>query len=290
MNLWLRKSVVALSVALVGCAAVYPFVQDDPLQQAKQLDAWQQPSTLSVLNDLDQKKLLGRLTYPDPQPELTAVPDFASIKDTDERKRAFFDYLTPFIERENSRLLKLRTQLLDLQDKIRAGETLNVEEYSFVYSLYDEFKVDAADVDDVGLRELLLRVDVIPTALVLTQAAKESGWGSSRFAIDGYNFFGQWCFKAGCGVVPSKRASGKYHEVAVFPHVAASIKSYFYNINTFYVYEDLRQIRAQMRQQEGKIVSEKLVAGLARYSERGRQYVVEVTQMIQATEKLLEES
>lgn len=290
MNLWLRKSVIAVTVGWVGYSALYPFLQDDPLQQAKQLDAWQQPSTLTALNDLDQKKLLARLTYPDPLPDVAEVPDFNSIKDTSERKRAFIDYLTPFVERENARLLKLRMQVLDLQDKVRASEKLTVEEYAFVYSLFDEFKLDMADVDDAGLKELLARVDVIPTALVLTQAAIESGWGSSRFAVEGYNFFGQWCFKAGCGVVPSKRAPGKYHEVSVFPHAAASIKAYFYNINTFYMYDNLRQIRAQMRQTDGNITTEKLVAGLSKYSERGHHYVTEVTSMVQATQRLLEES
>ncbi len=290
MNNLLKLSGLGLATLLVGCAAVYPFMQADPRAEAQQLADWQMPSKLSALESEDQLKLLARLTYPDLMPELKPVPDFSAIKDTDSRKKAFFDYLTPFIERENARIVKLRQQIEQLEAKLKQQQALTVEEYAFIYSLFDEFKIDMADADLDGVRELLTRVDVLPASLVLTQAAKESGWGSSRFATDGYNFFGQWCFKTGCGVVPSKRGQGKYHEVAVFDHVAQSVNAYFYNLNTFYVYEELRAIRARVRQQDGHVVAEKLASGLARYSERGQQYVEEITAMIIATRKMIGQS
>ncbi len=59
---------------------------------------------------------------------------------------------------------------------------LSLEEYAFLYSLYDEFRMDVAETDEIMLAELLKRVDVIPEALVLMQAANESAWGTSRFA------------------------------------------------------------------------------------------------------------
>ncbi len=290
MNNLLKLSSLSLATLLVGCAAVYPFMQADPRTDAQQLADWQMPSKLSALESEDQLKLLARLTYPEPMPALKTVPDFAAIKDTETRKKAFFDYLTPFIERENARLVKLRVQVEQLKEKIQQQQALTVEEYAFVYSLFDEFKIDMMDADLDGINELLARVDVIPASLVLTQAAKESGWGSSRFAIDGFNFFGQWCFKTGCGVVPSKRGQGKYHEVAVFDHVGDSVNAYFYNLNTFYVYEELRAIRMKVRQQHGKVLPEKLAPGLARYSERGQQYVEEITAMILATNKMIGQS
>ncbi|MCA1931099.1 glucosaminidase domain-containing protein, partial [Rheinheimera sp.] len=227
--------------------------------------------------------LLKRLAYPVAMPELSPVPDFEQYKDVSEKKKAFFDYLLPFIERENARLLHIRQQVVEVQQKALSQE-LTVEEYAFIYSLYDEFKLDYPEVDKEGFRLLLSRVDAIPADLVLIQAAKESGWGSSRFALEAYNFFGQWCFKAGCGVVPQKRSAGKYHEVAVFPNIAAAINSYFYNLNTFYVYEDLRQLRAK-RRAEGEVAGHHLVAGLSRYSERGQDYVKEIHTMLKANTK-----
>jgi Bax protein len=287
MNNLFKLTGLSLASLLVGCAAVYPFLQADPRADARQLADWQMPSKLAALESADQMKLLARLTYPDLMPKLNPVPDFASIKDTDTRKKAFFEYLTPFIERENARIEKLRPQIEELRAKLTAGQQLTVEEYAFVYSLFDEYRIDMLDADVEGLNELLVRVDVLPVSLVLTQAAKESGWGSSRFAVEGYNFFGQWCFKAGCGVVPSRRGAGRYHEVAVFTDAAASVNAYFYNLNTFYTYEELRRIRAQLRQADGAVAAHKLAAGLVRYSERGQQYVEEITAMIHSTTKLL---
>jgi Bax protein len=264
-------------------AAAYPFLKPAPVEDIASLADWQMPSKLDALDAADQRKLLKRLAYPVAMPELLPVPDFEQYKDVVEKKKAFFDYLLPFIERENARLLHIRQQIIEVQQKLQQQE-LTVEEYAFIYSLYDEFKLDYPDVDAEGFRLLLSRVDAIPVDLVLIQAAKESGWGSSRFALEAYNFFGQWCFKAGCGVVPQKRSAGKYHEVAIFPHVAAAINSYFYNLNTFYVYEDLRQLRAKHRA-EGEVAGHHLVTGLIRYSERGQDYVKEIHTMLKANTK-----
>lgn len=295
MSLWLQSSLRISGLVLFIVAAAYPWLRDDPIAQSQELAPWQQPSKLSALEQADQKKLLARLTYPHGKPELAPVPDFAAISDTAQRKAAFFAYLQPFIDRENARLVKLRTQLLELSAKQQQGDKLTLEEFAFIYSLFDEFKVDYPEVDAQGFKELLSKVDVLPVSLVLNQAAKESGWGSSRFAIEGFNFFGQWCFKSGCGFVPSKRPVGKYHEVAKFSDIAASINAYFYNLNTFYVYDDLRAIRAEIRQQGHQtdvamIRGEKLAHGLKRYSERGDQYVTEIQHMIASNYKFMDES
>lgn len=290
MKLWFTLIAKTLALLLVVAATVYPFFQEDPVAEAHELAPWQMPSKLSALTTADQKKLLSRLTYPHRMPTLEPVPDFAAIKDTAQRKEAFFDYLQPFINRENGRLHKIRQQLLTLQQQQSQGHSFTLEEFAFIYSLFDEFKVDYPEADATGLKELLLRVDEIPDGLVLNQAAKESGWGSSRFAIEGYNFFGQWCFKAGCGFVPSKRGAGKYHEVAKFPDIASSVNAYFYNLNTFYVYDDLRAIRAEVRQLENQVSAQKLAHGLKRYSERGDEYVVEIQTMIVSNSKFMDES
>lgn len=290
MKLWFNLLLQGIATIVVFLAVAYPFFRSENVIETTELSAWQIPTKLFALQAADQEKLWARLTYPQPMPAITAVPDFAAIKDNTERKLAFFAYLEPFIERENSRLLKLRQQILELQAKQQRQIPWTVEEFAFVYSLFDEFKVDYPDADEHGLADLLSRVDVLPASLVLNQAAKESGWGSSRFAAEGYNFFGQWCFKEGCGVVPSRRAPGKNHEVAVFEHIAHSVNAYFYNLNTFYVYDELRGIRAKLRAEQLEVTGEALVPGLIRYSERGEQYVLEIKDMIAANDKLLEQS
>ena len=133
-------------------------------------------------------------------------------------------------------------------------------------------------------KELIRRVDVIPTSLVLAQAANESAWGTSRFAREGNNIFGQWCFDEGCGLVPNRRGEDASHEVRAFASVEAAVRAYFRNLNTHPSYEDLRTLRASMRMQGLPLNSMVLARGLTRYSERGMDYVLELQDMIRINE------
>ena len=284
-----KKVIVLLFWLLVVVAALSPFAELEPVKQIDSLEEWQKPSRIAALSQADQKKVLQRLAYTQPLPKFTPLPDFASISNVSEKKRQFFNYLRPYVKRENARLRELRVQLQDLLEKKQKRMRISVEEYAFLYSLYDEFRMEVADSDERHLRELLIRVDILPETLVLMQAANESAWGTSRFAVEGYNFFGQWCFKEGCGLVPQERIEGAYHEVAKFDSPAASIKSYFYNLNTFHTYEPLRQIRARLRKEGKPVRGEALAAGLSAYSERGEEYISEISGMIRFNRKLLEE-
>lgn len=275
--------------SMVIVAVLSPFTELEPIKQLDSLEEWQKPSRITALNNADRKKVLQRLAYTEPAPKFTPLPDFSRYRDTTKKKSEFFDYLRPYVQRENARLRSLRQQLLEIQDKKRKNMRVTLEEYAFLYSLYDEFRMEVAESDETVLAELLKRVDVIPDTLVLMQAANESAWGTSRFATEGYNFFGQWCFREGCGMVPLSRLDGQYHEVAKFTSPSDSIKSYFYNLNTFHTYESLRNIRARLRREGKPVRGEVLAAGLGAYSERGEEYITEISGMIRFNRKLLED-
>lgn len=274
---------------VVFSAALSPFVGLQPVPQQDSLDEFQRSDRVTALSQADQKKVLERLAYTEPAIKFKPLPDFDAIRDTTAKKRAFFDYLRPHVHRENNRLRYLRQQLLELAEKKRKNQRLNINEYAFLYSLYDEFRMDVAESDPQMLNELLKRVDILPPSLVLMQAANESAWGTSRFAVEGYNFFGQWCFREGCGLVPLSRGEDKTHEVAKFNSPAQSIRSYFYNLNTFHTYEQLRDIRAELRVQRKPVRGEVLARGLGRYSERGDEYIAEISNMIRFNRRFLED-
>lgn len=287
--LFIRKLLLVAGWMLVLFAMLHPFSQLESLKEPESLAQWQIPSRLSALSAVDQQKLLQRLAYPRGDITKKTLPDFNAIADVDAKKQAFFAYLRPYVRQENQRLLLLREQLVDIAAKKQKKMQLSIEEYAFLYSLYDEFRLDVAESDEASLQELLLRVDVIPESLVLMQAANESAWGTSRFAVEGYNFFGQWCFREGCGMVPLNRAEDQFHEVARFDSPALAIRSYFYNLNTFHTYEPLRQIRAELRVENRPLYAEYLANGLLAYSERGTEYIAEITAMIRFNRHLLEE-
>ena len=132
---------------------------------------------------------------------------------------------------------------------------------------------------------MLVRVDIIPTSLVLVQAANESAWGTSRFARIGLNFFGIWCYRTGCGMVPGGRNTGAKHEVAAFQSVDAAVSGYFNNINKHNAYHVFRTIRAELRAQDQPLDAEILATGLLPYSERGAQYVLDLTDMLRHNQR-----
>jgi Bax protein len=125
-----------------------------------------------------------------------------------------------------------------------------------------------------------MRVDEIPPSLALAQAAIESAWGTSRFAVQGNNLFGQWCYKKGCGLVPLRRDSGSRHEVAKFSSVTQSVNAYMRNLNTHRAYSDLRANRAQLKATEQNVTGHLLAANLLDYSELREVYVEEIRAVI----------
>lgn len=151
-----------------------------------------------------------------------------------------------------------------------------------------DYGVEMSDVADTkAWNALLERVDEVPLRLVLAQSANESSWGNSRFAREGYNFFGQWCFTKGCGIVPSRRTPGLTHEVAKFASVNESVAAYLKNINTGRVYAGLRRIPADKRRAGEQPTAHDLAGGLVKYSERGDAYVKEIRAMIRVNYKLM---
>jgi len=125
--------------------------------------------------------------------------------------------------------------------------------------------------------------------LVLVQAANESAWGTSRFARIGLNFFGIWCYKKGCGMVPKGRDKGLKHEVAAFDSVEQAVSHYLLNINTNAAYVVFRTIRAQLHQQNQPLSAQILATGLLPYSQRGTDYVLEISDMIRHNQVYFDE-
>ena len=137
-----------------------------------------------------------------------------------------------------------------------------------------EYKVKKGD-----LQELIIRMDVIPTSIALAQAAKESGWGTSRFALEGNAIFGQWTW-SGQGIAPLDRDSNKKHKILKFPILRASVKAYQNNLNTHKSYIKFRDKRDNLREKKMKIVGLELTGTLNNYAQTGSEYTKILNQII----------
>ncbi len=206
------------------------------------------------------------------------LPNFSQYNQVQEKKRAFFDYVLPLVNQENQIVLEDRIYLETLAQE--AGG-LSFFQRRTLIELADDYYVDRENRSDSQIvAQLLLRVDPVPPSLALAQAAIESAWGTSRFAVQGNNLFGQWCYKKGCGLVPLRRSSGSHHEVAKFATVAESVESYIRNINTHRAYTDLRAARASLRSEDKSASGYQLAENLLEYSELREKYVHEVQAVI----------
>lgn len=213
---------------------------------------------------------------------IPASPDFTEYESVDKRKKAFFSFFLPLVRERNSEILAIRDKLSQWRDH---PETVDGWSSTDVQAVAADYGMEGFDPDSPGdWKHLMRRVDVIPPSLALAQAAKESAWGTSGFAREGNNFFGQWCFEKGCGLVPEDRSSGSDHEVAVFPSAEVSVDAYMRNLNRHRAYAPLRRIREELRRKDEPVTGKALAQGLEGYSEQGEEYVSQVQALIHSND------
>lgn len=220
-----------------------------------------------------------------------SLPDFSGIADSAERKLRFFSFLLPLVQEENRWLDVARRRLEYIHDHIRFERPIPPADRVWLDRIAAEFGLEGYDPrDPVFWCRVRRRVDIVPEDLVLVQAAMESAWGTSRFARQGCNLFGQWCTSPGCGIVPADRPAGQEHEVARFATVNASIASYLRNLNTGRSYRKLRRIREKMREQGLEPDAARMAGGLTPYAQRGAHYVQTIRAMLRHNADVIEEA
>ena len=200
--------------------------------------------------------------------------DLASITNTAEKKNLFLRILLPLVLLENRRIHEQRSlmQLLFSRSLPFKGSPMG----SWLIAMKKELRVHGDISNPEVQQRMLQRLDNIPPALALAQGAIESGWGTSRFALEGNSLFGQWTFQSGKGLEPNKRDPKANHFVASFPNLQASVRAYMRNLNTNRAYQEFRDSRAVLRAQGKPLDALGLAGHLHRYSQRGMDYVKEL--------------
>ena len=196
--------------------------------------------------------------------------DLDELQSTKLKKETFIKIVLPLIVAENERILADREKLSALSNK---KFTTDLEKQWIRQKLL-EYKVKKGN-----LNELLVRMDIIPTSIALAQAAKESGWGTSRFALEGNAIFGQWTW-SGQGIAPLDRESNKNHKILKFPILRASVKAYQNNLNTHKSYAKFRQKRNNLREKKKNIAGLELTETLNNYAQTGSEYTKILNQII----------
>ncbi len=204
-------------------------------------------------------------------------PDLDSVPAVEERKALFFKTVLPLVLRANEEILRDRRRLWRIISETRLEREPSAVDRLWLRTVEERYKVRAGDFDS-----LMARVDVIPVSLALAQAAKESGWGTSRFARQGNAIFGQWTWSAAHGITPKEREEGKRHRVKAFRSLQDSVRDYMLNLNTHRAYRGLREERASARRAGAPVDGRRLARHLLHYSELGERYVQAIRLIIQA--------
>jgi len=196
--------------------------------------------------------------------------DLDNLQSVQLKKETFIKIVLPLIVAENEKILDDREKLKTLIEK---KFTTDAEKQWLRQKLL-EYKVKKSD-----LGELMLRMDMIPVSIALAQAAKESGWGTSRFALEGNAIFGQWTWD-GQGIAPLDRDGDKNHKILKFPILRASVKAYKNNLNTHKSYIKFREKRNQLRKKNKSISGLALTNTLKNYAQTGSEYTKILNQII----------
>jgi len=212
-----------------------------------------------------------------PRLAVTALPrDMARIHDAETRKQLFLRTLLPLVLQANRELRRARGKVIAALDAQAAGR-LGATDALWLQSVSEWYGAEPGNASD-----LLSRIDAVPPSLALAQAAQESGWGTSRFALRANALFGQRSWgDAAHGLAP-KEAERDDFKVRAFPDLMSAVRSYLHNLNSHSAYQDLRDRRAKARALGVPLHAQELVRGLKNYSEEGPDYVAALSELIRS--------
>ena len=195
---------------------------------------------------------------------LTKLPkDIKTLGDTKKKRELFIKIILPLILNENEKITEDRKKLF----KILAKNFNTVGERVWLKRRFKEYKIE-----DQDLTKLKMRMDIIPVSIAIAQAANESGWGTSRFALEGNALFGQWTWSKK-GISPKKADPNQTHKILQFQILKASVRAYKNNLNTHKAYQEFREARAKQRQTNSELDGLQLTKYLTNYASIGEKYV-----------------
>ena len=205
--------------------------------------------------------------------KLSLLPkEIKNIQSTKEKKELFLEIILPLVLEENNRIKLDRKKLFSILNKNNNTD----QEIRWLNSKFKQYGVVKKD-----LATLKIRMDEVPVSLALAQAAKETGWGTSRFAIEGNALFGQWTW-SGEGIKPAGAdSSDGDHKVMKFKVLKASVRAYQRNLNTHNSYREFRLARAIMRDNEEELDSLTLANYLDKYAATGKEYTKVLKKIIE---------
>jgi len=275
-----RRSACVLALAITMMASMANGQEVVVLGGVEQVEAWLKSENWWGEVNRDTQLTVPKAIITGINPQWRTASQKLPVQ---QKKELFYRFMLPLIVHANDMVMERRERLFRMQAALAAGEDqadadmqalregavlLRITTQEEAAALTSSSKNLAAVLD-----EAIYKLDLIPAGLVLGQAAYESGYGTSRFAVEGNALFGQWTY-GGKGLVPEQqRKNLGDHRIAAFDWPFDSVRGYFINLMSHPAYEEFRRLRAQLRANGEPLTSMVLADGLTKYSERGQEYV-----------------
>ncbi len=206
--------------------------------------------------------------------------DLIEEQNIQSKKNLFIQIILPLVLRVNEKILDDRRRVISLLSKMAEDVAIAKHEITWLSSLSESYGFSYNDPD-----KLLLRLDTIPVSLALAQSIQESGWGTSRFALNGNALFGQRTWSTGSkGMVPTARGEGQAFKVKSFPGLIDSIEAYVHNLNTNRSYKYFRARRKAMRSDRRPLSGYVLTGTLLAYSEEAESYIAAIQAVMKSNQ------
>ncbi len=212
------------------------------------------------VNKIAKPVVIGKLPY-----------ELKEIQSVKKRKELFIQIVLPLVLEENNKILLDRKKLFAILNKSNNSKLDN----DWLNKKFKQYGVSKKDIPT-----LKRRMDIIPVSMAIAQAAKETGWGTSRFALEGNALFGQWTY-TDKGIKPAAADAGTKHKVMMFNVLKSSVRAYARNLNTHKSYRKMRYVRAIQRDNESELNSLELVDYLDNYAETGKEYTIVLKKIIE---------
>ncbi len=181
-----------------------------------------------------------------------------------EKKQKFFEMLLPsvLVAKTNLDILRRHVEAMALRKSMTTADT------NFLFPLMKAYGTE-------NIFELINRLRTFPVSIVLAQAAIESGWGSSRFFLEGNNVFGMWSFDSTENRMPAlSHRKGTRIYLQKFGNLEEAINAYYFMLDTRQIFAPFRAVRLKTN---NPFV---IIDSLKKYSERGDDYVNDLSRMI----------
>lgn len=194
--------------------------------------------------------------------------ELTTLKDADVKKELFISTMLPLILKVNQFIRYERRKLLEIMEAIKINGDASLDDLYWLRRKMLRYRMEDFNID-----ELHSRMNIIPPSLALTQAAIETGWGTSRFAQEANALYGQWTWNDDAGMIPLERKDDETHSIKRFRNLITAVEGYALNLNTHPAYEDFRTVRSKFPSASAIKVNEDLLFTLLYYSELGFEYI-----------------